>query len=122
MPKVFKQAPPTLLNEIQELLDGDSTPVLQLRILSILKRHIPEFSPAERVSLSSAQISLLCAEQLRDVLKQYRDERKEIVIAPRSGPGETRPAVVNVVAEEGGEKPAEETEPQEAPPVQAATE
>jgi hypothetical protein len=46
MPNVAKSAPATILNEIQELLAGGSTPVLQLRVLSILKRHIPVFSPA----------------------------------------------------------------------------
>jgi hypothetical protein len=108
-PKVSKQAPATLINEIQELLAGGSTPVLQLRILSILKRHIPAFSPAERVSLSSADISLLCAEELRDVLKQYREEKKTVIIEPRARPGETGRAEV-LGAEDGAEKPAEEKE------------
>ena len=78
-PKGLKHPPVTLLNEIQGMLAEATTPEVQVRLASVLKRHIPNFVPSETVTLQASDISLKCAEELKDVLEKARQEKAGVV-------------------------------------------
>ncbi|KAH0789676.1 hypothetical protein GPJ56_006178 [Histomonas meleagridis] len=74
--KQKKIAPAPLVNEIQKLLISEATTSqMQMQVLSILKRNIPDFEPAARTTLEMSQISLKCAEELMELLEAARDKR-----------------------------------------------
>jgi hypothetical protein len=83
-----RHAPTQLLNEIQSLLSKDLAPGTQLKLLSVLKRHIPNFSPAEVVTLQASDLSLRCAEEIRDVLKKKKDDVVERCVDAAVEPAE----------------------------------
>lgn len=77
--KGLKHPPVTLLNEIQMMLAEATTPEIQVRLTSVLKRHIPNFVPAETVTLQASDISLKCAEELKEVLEKAKQEKAGVV-------------------------------------------
>jgi hypothetical protein len=76
-----KHAPAPLINEVQQLLSEATTPEVQLRLLSVLKRHFPNFDPAATVTLQAGDISLRCAEEMKEVLRQAQQQRERMTRA-----------------------------------------
>jgi len=76
-PRIPKHAPAPLINEVQQLLTEATTPEVQLKLLSVLKRHLPNFDPAATVVLQAREITAKCAEEMREVLRAAQQERLE---------------------------------------------
>lgn len=72
--KAAKHAPVTLINEIQTLLAAGTSVEIQKQIISVLKRHIPNFVPSEMVTIQASDITMRCAEELRDILRSASDK------------------------------------------------
>ena len=69
-------APAPLVNEIQKLLVSEATTSqMQMQVLSILKRNIPDFEPVAKTTLEMNQISLKCAEELLELLESSRNKK-----------------------------------------------
>jgi hypothetical protein len=76
-----KHAPVPLINEVQQLLSEATTSEVQLRLLSVLKTHFPNFDPAMTVTLQAGDISLRCAEEMKEVLRQAQQQRERMTRA-----------------------------------------
>ena len=72
-----KHPPVTLLNEIQNMLSKAKGTEVQIKITSVLRRHIPNFVPSEVVTLQASDISLQCAEELKEVLERAINQSED---------------------------------------------
>lgn len=69
--KMNKIAPQPVVNEIQKLLKNDLDTETQVEIAAVLRKHIPSFEIKESVVIDGSEITLNCADELREVLARH---------------------------------------------------
>jgi hypothetical protein len=76
-PKVApnRRAPAPLIVEIQQMMTEVTTPDIQVKLMAVVRKHFPDLAPADTVTLPAADITLVCAEEMRSVLTQALEEQ-----------------------------------------------
>ena len=78
--KEARKASPAIINDIQKLLKEEAVSAdVQMMVIHLLKKHIPDFKPSPQTTLEINEISYKCAKELKALLLSVKEKRLSLV-------------------------------------------